>query len=184
MQFLVSTSVVALAEVGDKTQLLSLLLAARYRRPWPLMAGITLATLLNHALAAWVGAMIQASLPPNALRLVLGLSFVAVAVWTLIPDRVEEGEKAAYRYGPFLATLTLFFLAEIGDKTQIATIVLAARYDSLVMVVSATTLGMLIANAPVVWLGGALAERLPVRPIRLVAAASFALLGAIVLLRG
>ncbi len=184
MQFLVSTSVVTLAEVGDKTQLLSLLLAARYRKPWPIVLGITVATLLNHAAAAQLGALVQASLTPDVLRVVLGVSFFAVAAWTLVPDRVEETEKSAYRYGPFLATLILFFFAEIGDKTQIATIMLAARWDSPVTVVLATTLGMLIANVPVVWLGGALSSRLPLRLIRFAAAASFAVLGGYVLLRG
>ncbi|MBY0275453.1 TMEM165/GDT1 family protein [Candidatus Binatia bacterium] len=177
MEFLIATSVVALAEVGDKTQLLSLLLAARYRKPWPIVLGILAATVANHAAAAWLGQLVQSYLTPEILRWVLGVSFLAVAAWTLIPDRMEEEDHAAYRYGPFAATLILFFLAEIGDKTQVATIMLAARYPSLVMVVTATTLGMLIANVPVVWLGGKAAERLPLRVIRGIAAGLFAILG-------
>jgi len=184
MEFLIATSVVALAEIGDKTQLLSLLLAARYRKPWPIVLGITVATLLNHAAAAALGQLVQSYLTPDVLRWVLGLSFLAVAAWTLIPDELEESESAAYRFGPFLATLILFFFAEIGDKTQVATIMLAARYPSLVMVVSATTLGMLLANAPVVWLGGVAAERLPLKAIRAAAAALFAVLGVYALLAG
>lgn len=184
MEFLIATSVVALAEVGDKTQLLSLLLAARYRKPWPIVLGILVATIANHAAAAWLGQLVQSYLTPDVLRWVLGVSFLAVAAWTLIPDRVEEEEHAAYRHGPFLATLILFFFAEIGDKTQVATIMLAARYPSLVMVVAATTLGMLLANVPVVWLGGKVAERLPLRVIRGVAAGLFAVLGVWALLGG
>ena len=177
MEFVIATSVVALAEIGDKTQLLSLLLAARYRKPWPIIVGITVATLANHAAAAALGQLVQSYLTPDVLRWVLGLSFLAVAAWTLIPDRLEEEEHAAYRHGPLLATTILFFFAEIGDKTQVATIMLAARWPSLVLVVAATTLGMLIANVPVVWLGGKVAERLPLRAIRFVAAALFAALG-------
>ena len=184
MEFLIATSVVALAEVGDKTQLLSLVLAARYRKPWPIVLGILAATILNHAAAAWLGQLAQSYLTPVVLRWVLGISFLAVAAWTLIPDKMEEEEHSAYRYGPFVATLILFFFAEIGDKTQVATIMLAARYPSLVMVVSATTLGMLIANVPVVWLGGKAAERLPLRVIRTIAAGLFAALGVWALVGG
>jgi len=182
--FLIAVSVVALAEIGDKTQLLSVLLAARYRKPWPIVAGMTLATLLNHGAAAALGQLVQSYLTPDVLRWVLGVSFLAVAVWTLVPDTMEDEEKSAHRHGPFLATLVLFFLAEIGDKTQVATIMLAARYKSLSMVVSATTLGMLIANVPVVWLGAKASERLPLRIIRLAAAALFAGLGAYALVTG
>ncbi len=184
MESPIATSVVALAEVGDKTQLLSLVLAARYRKPWPIVLGILAATILNHAVAAWLGQLVQSYLTPDVLRWVLGISFLAVAAWTLIPDKMEEEEHSAYRYGPFVATLILFFFAEIGDKTQVATIMLAARYPSLVMVVSATTLGMLIANVPVVWLGGKAAERLPLRVIRTIAAGLFALLGVLALVGG
>jgi putative Ca2+/H+ antiporter (TMEM165/GDT1 family) len=175
--FVIATTVVALAEIGDKTQLLSLLLAARYRKPWPIILGITVATLANHAIAAALGQLVHAYLTPDVLRWVLGVSFLAVAAWTLVPDRIEEEDSAAYRRGPFVATLVLFFLAEIGDKTQVATVMLAARYPSLPMVVTATTLGMLLANAPVVWLGGKAAERLPLRAVRAVAASLFAALG-------
>ena len=184
MEFLIATSVVALAEIGDKTQLLSLVLAARYRKPWPIIAGITVATLANHAAAAALGQVVQSYLTPQVLRWVLGLSFLAVAVWTLIPDEIEESESAAYGYGPFLATTILFFVAEIGDKTQVATIVLAARWPSLVLVVIATALGMLIANVPVVWLGGKAAERLPMKAIRAVAASLLAALGVYALVAG
>jgi len=184
VEFVIATSVVALAEIGDKTQLLSLLLAARYRKPWPIILGITVATLANHAAAAALGQLVQSYLTPEILRWVLGVSFLAVAVWTLIPDRLEESESAAYRRGPFLATLVLFFFAEIGDKTQVATIMLAARYPSLPLVVTATTLGMLIANAPVVWLGGKAAERLPLKTVRAVAATLFAALGIYALVWG
>ena len=182
--FLIAVSVVALAEIGDKTQLLSILLAARYRKPWPIVAGMTLATLLNHGAAAALGQLVQSYLTPDVLRWVLGVSFLAVAVWTLVPDTMDDEEKSAYRHGPFLATLVLFFLAQIGDKTQVATIMLAARYKSLVMVVSATTLGMLIANVPVVWLGAKASERLPLRTIRLAAAGLFAALGLYALVFG
>jgi putative Ca2+/H+ antiporter (TMEM165/GDT1 family) len=184
VEFLIATSVVALAEIGDKTQLLSLLLAARYRKPWPIVLGITVATLANHAAAAALGQLVQSYLTPEVLRWVLGLSFLAVAAWTLIPDEMEESDSAAYRYGPFLATTILFFFAEIGDKTQVATIMLAARWPSLAMVVIATTLGMLIANVPVVWLGGKAAERLPMKAIRAVAASLFAALGVYALVAG
>lgn len=184
MEFVIATAVVALAEVGDKTQLLSLILAARYRKPWPIVLGITLATLANHAAAAALGQLVQSYLTPDVLRWVLGLSFLAVAAWTLVPDRLEEEEHAAYRHGPFLATLVLFFFAEIGDKTQVATVMLAARWPSLLAVVVATTLGMLIANVPVVWLGGKAAERLPMKLIRGVAAGLFAALGVYALVWG
>ncbi|MBI2380581.1 MAG: TMEM165/GDT1 family protein [Gammaproteobacteria bacterium] len=181
-QPLLATAVVALAEVGDKTQLLALMLAARFRRPWPIVAGILVATLANHGLAAAFGQWLGAWLSPELLRWPLGLSFLAVAVWILIPDRLEQDEDAISRRGPFLATLVLFFLAEIGDKTQVATVMLAAQFESLMMVVVATTIGMLIANAPVVWLGGRLAQRLPMKLMHRLAAALFAGLGAWTLL--
>lgn len=177
MEFLLSASVVTLAEIGDKTQLLALLLAARYRKPWPIVAGMLVATLANHAAAAGLGQLVSHWLTPDILRWVLGLSFLAVAAWTLIPDALDEEESSAYRHGPFLATLVLFFLAEIGDKTQVATIMLAAQYASLVSVVAATTLGMMLANVPVVWLGGKVAGKLPLKPIRMAAALLFAALG-------
>lgn len=179
--FLVSTLVVAIAEIGDKTQLLSLLLAARYRRPVPIICGIFIATVVNHALAAWVGEWIRAQMAPDTLRWMLGLSLLAIAAWTLRPDRIEGEIREAGRYGLLALTVVVFFLAEIGDKTQVATVVLAAQYQALASVVVGTTLGMLIANAPVVLLGAALADRIPMRAVRLVAAALFAAMGGLAL---
>ncbi len=182
---LVSTGIVALAEIGDKTQLLTLILAARYRRPWPIVAGIFLATLVNHALAGALGAWLTRTIGPDAMRWILGVSFIAMAVWMLIPDKIDEAEAASRKVGGVLVTTTvLFFLAEMGDKTQIATVALAARFDSLAQVVLGTTLGMLLANAPVAFFGEALARRLPVRAVHLVAAAVFAILGVGVLAFG
>ncbi|MDW8469574.1 MAG: TMEM165/GDT1 family protein [Burkholderiales bacterium] len=179
---LVSTGIVALAEVGDKTQLLSLVLAARFRRPAPIVLGILAATLANHALAAAVGAWAQAALGPVLLRWILGLSFLAMAVWALVPDRLESSGTSAGRYGVFGATLVAFFLVEMGDKTQIATAALAAQYAAFWSVVAGTTAGMMIANVPVVLFGERIARRLPVRLLRAVAAAVFAAFGAAVLL--
>ena len=180
---LASTGVVALAEIGDKTQLLAFLLAARFKKPLPIIAGILVATIVNHSLAGAVGAWISASVPPAALRLVLGLSFIGMAIWTLIPDKIESGEgDAARRFGVFGATLVTFFLAEMGDKTQIATVVLAAHYAMPVAVVIGTTLGMLIADVPAVFLGDNLAGRIPLRIVHSFAAAIFALLGIAALL--
>lgn len=177
--FFISTLAVAIAEIGDKTQLLSLLLAARYRRFWPIAWGILLATLLNHALAAWLGVWLAELLSPQALRWALGLSFIAVALWALIPDRLDDAQQAGpgSRYGAFVATTLAFFLAEIGDKTQVATVVLAARYSPLFWVVIGTTVGMLLANLPVVALGARLARRLPLKYARWAAAGVFSLLG-------
>jgi len=181
--FLVSTGIVTIAEIGDKTQLLALVLAARFRRPGPIAAGILLATLANHAVAALVGSWAGDLLQGPALRWILGLSFLAVAVWALFPDRLDERDQpGARRAGAFLTTLVCFFLVEIGDKTQIATVALAATYDALVAVVLGTTLGMMIANLPVVLAGEALAQRLPLRVIRPLAAAAFAVLGVLALL--
>ncbi len=179
--FLVSAAFVALAEIGDKTQLLSLVLSARYRRPLPIIAGILIATLLNHALASALGAWITSVVAPETMRWLLGLSFFAMAAWMLIPDRLKTDAQTATRFGVFGTTLLVFFLAEMGDKTQIATIALAAKYNAFYPVVSGTTLGMMIANAPVVWLGGRIANRLPVRTIRFATMALFALLGLLVL---
>jgi putative Ca2+/H+ antiporter (TMEM165/GDT1 family) len=167
--FFVSTAVVAVAEIGDKTQLLALMLAARYRKPLPIILGILCATLANHALAAWVG--------PETMRWVLGVAFIVMAGWCLIPDKADEGPQTARRAGAFLATLVAFFIVEIGDKTQIATVALAARFQSLIAVTAGTTLGMLLANAPVVLFGGAIAKRLPLRIVRIVAALLFVALG-------
>jgi Ca2+/H+ antiporter, TMEM165/GDT1 family len=181
--FLVSTGIVTIAEIGDKTQLLALVLAARFRRPWPIIAGILLATLANHALAALVGNWASDLLHGPALRWILGLSFLAVAVWALFPDRLAEDEKPDTRgAGAIITTLVCFFLVEIGDKTQIATVALAATYDTLVGVTAGTTLGMMIANVPVVLAGEFAAERLPLKAIRLVAAVSFSALGVLALL--
>ena len=180
---LVSTGVVALAEIGDKTQLLALVLAARFRRPAPIIAGILLATLANHALAGGLGAWITQLVDPEVLRWVVGLSFVGMALWTLVPDRLDDDEVGrARRFGAFGATLVAFFLVEMGDKTQVATVALAAQYSSFVQVVAGTTLGMMIANAPVVLFGDRIAAWMPVRTIQRAAAALFLLLGALVLL--
>jgi len=179
--FLVSTAVVALAEFGDKTQLLSLLLAARFRRPLPIICGILLATLANHAAAGLAGRLFGQLLAGAWLRWVLGLSFLAVALWALVPDSIDERD-AAPRSGAFLTTLIAFFLAEIGDKTQIATIALAARFEPFAAVVLGTTLGMMLANIPAVLLGDRMAGRLPVGAIRVAAALVFAALGVATLL--
>jgi putative Ca2+/H+ antiporter (TMEM165/GDT1 family) len=176
--FLFSTGVVALAEIGDKTQLLAFILAARFRRPWPIVAGILAATIVNHALAGAAGAWLMALAGPVVMRWVLGVSFLAMAAWTLVPDHVDEGEVAPRsRRGVFLTTIVAFFLAEMGDKTQIATVALAAKYAMPVAVVAGTTLGMMIANVPAVFLGDRLLRRMPVRLVHGVAAALFAVLG-------
>lgn len=180
---LVSTGAVALAEIGDKTQLLALLLAARFRRPWPIVAGILVATLLNHALAGWLGAVVARWLTPELLRWIVAGSFLAVALWTLKPDAIEDDQALPAR-NAFVATTVAFFLAEIGDKTQVATVLLAAKYQPLWEVVAGTTLGMLLANVPVVALGSRFADRLPLRTARFVAAIVFAALAAWVALRG
>jgi putative Ca2+/H+ antiporter (TMEM165/GDT1 family) len=180
---LVSTGVVALAEIGDKTQLLAFILAARFKRPLPIVMGILLATIVNHGLAGAVGAWITTALSPSVLRWVLGLSFLAMAVWTLIPDEIEEDErKIASRLGVFGATLVTFFLAEMGDKTQIATVAMAAHYATPLLVVIGTTLGMLIADVPAVFVGDRLADRIPMRLVHGIAAAIFAALGIATLL--
>jgi putative Ca2+/H+ antiporter (TMEM165/GDT1 family) len=181
--FLISTGVVALAEIGDKTQLLAFILAARFRRPWPIIAGILAATVVNHALAGAAGAWLMALAGPVVMRWVLGVSFLAMAAWTLVPDHVDEGEVAPRSgRGVFLTTIIAFFLAEMGDKTQIATVALAAKYAMPVAVVAGTTLGMMIANVPAVFLGDRLLRRMPVRLVHGVAAALFALLGVATLL--
>jgi putative Ca2+/H+ antiporter (TMEM165/GDT1 family) len=180
---LVSTGVVALAEIGDKTQLLAFLLAARFKKPLPIIAGILLATLVNHGLAGAVGAWITSAISPGILRWGLGLSFIAMAVWTLIPDEIEEEEtQIARRFGVFGATLITFFLAEMGDKTQIATIAMAARYQDALLVVIGTTLGMMISNVPAVFAGDQLASKIPMRLVHGIAAGVFAILGVATLL--
>jgi putative Ca2+/H+ antiporter (TMEM165/GDT1 family) len=179
---LISTGVVALAEVGDKTQLLALVLAARFRKPVPIILGILVATVANHALAGLAGAWIADFLGPEALRWVLGLSFVAMALWTLVPDHLDGEEGApAPRFGVFITTLVAFFLVEMGDKTQVATVALAARYDALASVVLGTTLGMMVANVPAVMLGEAAAKKLPMTLVHAIAALIFLVLGITVL---
>ena len=182
--FLASTVAVAIAEIGDKTQLLALLLSARFRRPWPIVAGILVATLLNHALAGWLGTLVAAWLTPEALRWTVVASFAAIGLWTLVPDKLDEDDARLPARGAFIATCIAFFIAEIGDKTQIATVVLAARAPELWPVVAGTTLGMLIANVPVVLLGSRLAERLPLKAARLAAALLFLALALWVAVRG
>jgi putative Ca2+/H+ antiporter (TMEM165/GDT1 family) len=176
--------VVALAEIGDKTQLLALLLAARFRAPWPIVAGICVATLANHAFAGTVGAWLVTLAGPEMMRWILGLSFIAMAAWTLIPDSPPDENATAPRYGVFVTTLVAFFLVEMGDKTQIATVALAAQYHSIAFVVLGTTLGMLLANVPVVFAGEALMRRVPLKAVRIVAALTFVALGLYVLLSG
>lgn len=169
--------IVALAEIGDKTQLLALLLAARFRKPWPIIAGIVVATLANHFAAGAIGNWVASFFSAASLSWILAVSFVAVAFWTLIPDKLDDDEVAGLkRYGPFLTTLVAFFLAEMGDKTQVATVMLAAQYPNFILVIIGTTLGMLLANVPVVLAGNFAAERLPLTLIRRLAAGAFGLM--------
>jgi Ca2+/H+ antiporter, TMEM165/GDT1 family len=176
--FLISTGLVALAEMGDKTQLLSLVLAARLRAPWPIVAGILVATLANHALAGALGAWITTAIGPDVLRRLVGASFIAMAVWILVPDQLgEDAAGAERRLGVFTTTVVAFFLAEMGDKTQIATVVLAARFDAWAAVVAGTTLGMLLANAPVVWFGERITRRVSIRTVHGLSALVFLALG-------
>jgi putative Ca2+/H+ antiporter (TMEM165/GDT1 family) len=175
---LVSTGVVALAEIGDKTQLLAFILAARFKKPVPIILGILVATLINHGLAGALGAWITAAVTPEILRWVLGLSFIGMAIWTMIPDKIEDEEtKVAQKLGVFGATFITFFLAEMGDKTQIATVAMAAHYAAPMMVVIGTTLGMLIADVPAVLVGDKLANKIPMKLVHSIAAAIFAILG-------
>ena len=180
--FLVSTGIVALAEIGDKTQLLAFLLAAKFRKPLPIVLAILVATIANHAFAAAIGAWVTSVLSPEVLRWVLGISFLAMAAWTLIPDKFEEGDAKLAKYGVFLTTLIAFFLAEMGDKTQIATVALAAQYNTFFAVVTGTTFGMMLANVPAVYLGDRIADRLPTRLVHRIAALIFAILGVATLL--
>ena len=180
---LVSTGVIALAEIGDKTQLLAFLLATRFKKPIPIIIGITLATLINHGLAGAVGGWITANVDPSVLRWILGASFIAMAVWTLIPDKIEDEEtQLATKLGVFGATFVTFFLAEMGDKTQIATVAMSAHYNDVLMVVAGTTLGMLIADVPAVFAGDKLADKIPMKLVHRIAAAMFAALGVATLL--
>jgi len=180
----ISTGVVALAEMGDKTQLLAFILAARFKKPVPIILGILLATLVNHGLAGALGAWITSVVSPDAMRWVLGLLFIGMAIWTLIPDKIEEEEtQIAQKLGVFGATLVTFFLAEMGDKTQIATVALAAHYVAPLMVVVGTTLGMLIADVPAVFVGNKFAAKIPMKLVHSIAAAIFAIMGGLTLLK-
>lgn len=181
--FLVSTGIVALAEMGDKTQLLALVLAARFRKPWPIVLGIFVATIANHAMAGALGAWFTMLIGPQALRWILGVSFIAMAAWMLIPDKLDDDEApGAPRFGVFGTTVLAFFLAEMGDKTQIATVMLVAQYQAYFWVVAGTTLGMMLANAPVVWLGERVTRLVPLRVVHVVSALIFAGLGVLALL--
>ncbi|MEN3277375.1 MAG: Ca2+/H+ antiporter, family, partial [Massilia sp.] len=168
--FLVATGIVALAEIGDKTQLLAFLLAARFRRPLPIVFGIFVATLLNHAFAAAVGALVSELLGPSVMRWVLGLSFLGMAIWTMIPDEIDETEASFAKLGVFMTTLIAFFVAEMGDKTQVATVALAARYTEMAAVVAGTTLGMMLANVPAVYFGERIANKVPLGLVHGIAA--------------
>ena len=180
--FLVSTGIVALAEIGDKTQLLSFILAAKFRKPWPIIGGILLATLFNHSLAGAVGSWAASFIGAETLRWILGLSFIAMAAWTLIPDTFDEKDAKLARFGAFGTTLIAFFLAEMGDKTQIATAALAAEYQNLLAVVAGTTCGMLLADVPAVFMGNKIADKMPTKLMHRIAAALFAALGIATLL--
>ena len=180
--FLVSTGIVALAEIGDKTQLLAFLLAARFRRPLPIVLGILVATIANHAFAAAIGAWISSVMGPQTMRWVLGVSFLGMAAWTLVPDQLDDDDTAPADRGVFLTTLLAFFVAEMGDKTQVATVALAARYASMLAVVAGTTFGMLLANVPAVYFGERIAKRIPLKLVHGIAAAIFAALGVATLL--
>jgi len=183
--FFISTGLVALAEMGDKTQLLALLLAARFRKPWPIVWGILVATLVNHGLAGGLGAWVTQLVGPEVLRWVLGVSFLAMAVWMLVPDKLDEEETSVTpKLGVFGTTVIAFFLAEMGDKTQIATVMLAAEYQSWAWVVAGTTLGMMLANAPVVWFGERITRLVPLPWVHRTSAAVFVVLGLLVLTNG
>lgn len=184
--FLVSTGLVALAEMGDKTQLLALLLAAKFRKPVPIIIAILLSTIFNHAIAAWLGQWITEWIRPDVMRWILALSFIAMGAWMLIPDQLDDETESInrwQRYGVFATTFILFFLAEMGDKTQIATVALAARFEHLLPIVAGTTLGMMIANVPAVFIGDKMANRLPIAFIHKIAAGIFFVLGVLVLLQ-
>ncbi|KFI08485.1 TMEM165/GDT1 family protein [Massilia sp. BSC265] len=180
--FLVSTGIVGLAEIGDKTQLLAFLLAARFRRPLPIVLGIFVATLFNHAFAAAVGALVGELLGPEVMRWVLGLSFLAMAAWIMVPDKVDADDVPLARFGVFVTTLLAFFIAEMGDKTQVATVALAARYESMAAIVAGTTFGMMLANVPAVVFGERIANRVPLKLVHGLAALIFAVLGVATLL--
>ncbi len=174
--FLTSTFLVAIAEIGDKTQLLSFVLAARLRKPWPVMAGILAATLANHAAAAWAGSLLSGMVGPAAMAWIVGLSFIGFGLWVLHPDSLDDSPQL-HKAGAFVTAFIAFFLAEMGDKTQFATIALAARFDQLGLVILGTTLGMMLANVPAVWIGEKLAQKIPLKPVRILASALFILVG-------
>jgi putative Ca2+/H+ antiporter (TMEM165/GDT1 family) len=180
--FLISTGIVALAEIGDKTQLLAFILAAKFRKPVPIILGILVATIANHAFAGALGSWIRSMVAPETIRWVLGLSFIAMACWTLIPDKFGEDDAKLARYGVFGTTLIAFFLAEMGDKTQVATVALAAQYQAFIAVVAGTTFGMMVANVPAVILGDRIANKMPVRLVHTIAAGIFAVLGVMTLI--
>lgn len=182
--FLVSTGLVALGEMGDKTQLLAILLAVKFRKPWPIVSGILVATLINHALAGAAGQWVAQTIDPQWLRWIIGVSFLAMALWMLVPDQIDQnlGPPRGWHLGVFGSTVVAFFLAEMGDKTQIATVALAARYEMTVVVVIGTTLGMMIANVPAVWLGERIAQKFSMRLVHIVSAIIFAILGVLTLL--
>lgn len=181
--FLFSTLSVALAEIGDKTQLLAFLLISRFRKPWPIIWGILVATLANHAIAGWLGAVAADWLQGDWLNWLVGGSFIAVGLWILIPDKMDDEEESSFeKYGAFVATVILFFIAEIGDKTQVATVILGAQFESLFWVVMGTTVGMMLANVPVVAIGHLAVDKLPLKWIRIVASSAFVILGIWVLL--
>lgn len=179
--FLISTGIVAFAEIGDKTQLLAFILAAKFRKPVPIIVGIFVATIANHAFAGALGSWITSMVAPETMHWVLGLSFIGMAIWTLIPDKFEEDDAKIARYGVFGTTLIAFFLAEMGDKTQVATVALAAQYKALIAVVAGTTFGMMIANVPAVIMGDRIANKMPVRLVHTIAAGIFAVLGVMTL---
>jgi putative Ca2+/H+ antiporter (TMEM165/GDT1 family) len=172
-----SSLVVALAEIGDKTQLLAILLATRFRKPVPIIFGILAATLANHACAAFLGASVASLFEADWFRIVIALPFIAMAAWTLIPDKIDDLEEKPARFGAFVTTAIAFFLVEMGDKTQVATIALAARFQDVALVTLGTTLGMMLANVPAVFLGEELVRRVPLKTVRIVAASLFAILG-------
>ena len=177
---LTSIALVAVAEMGDKTQLLSFVLAARLRKPWPIIGGIVLATLVNHALAGWLGSLLAGSVPSTMLAWMVGISFIVFGLWALHPDSLD-GSLRVHNAGAFVTAFVAFFLAEMGDKTQLATVALAARFDSLALVVIGTTTGMMLANIPAVWIGEKLALKIPMKAVRMVAAALFMTVGALTL---
>jgi len=182
--FFIATGVVTLAEMGDKTQLLAFILAARFKRPIPIILGILCATIINHGLAGALGAWITAMMDPEILRWILGISFLAMALWTMIPDKMDDAHTTqGNTYGVFGATLITFFLAEMGDKTQIATVALAANYGNPVLVVAGTTLGMLLADVPAVFLGDRFASKIPMKLVHTIAAIIFAMLSIFTLLK-